>query len=109
MKQEFVSARWMLYEGLHATRVHFSDRDVTLLNTLDYPTLGLPIEQVKAAYRIAYSLLDKIAYFLNDYAKLGMNARQVYFKTVWHENGDFRKGIRASLRDSKNLPLRGLF
>jgi LA2681-like HEPN len=78
MKQEFVSARWMLYEGLHARRVHFSDRDVTLLNTLDYPTLGLPIEQVKAAYRIAYSLLDKIAYFLNDYAKLGMNARQVY-------------------------------
>jgi LA2681-like HEPN len=109
MKQEFVSARWMLYEGLHPRRVHFSDRDVTLLNTLDYPTLGLPIEQVKAAYRIAYSLLDKIAYFLNEYAKLGMSARQVYFKTIWYENGDFRKGLRAALRDSKNLPLRGLF
>lgn len=69
MKQEFVSARWFLYEGLNATVMHFSDRQVALYNTLDYPSYGLAVEKLKAAYRVAYSLLDKIAFFLNDYAK----------------------------------------
>lgn len=109
MKQEFASARWMLYEGLHARRVHLSDRGVALVNTLDYPALSYAVEQVKAAYRIAYSLLDKIAFFLNDYAKLGVPSRRVYFKTIWYENGDFRSGVRASLRTWQNLPFRGLF
>ena len=36
MKQEFVSARWLYYEGVHAQHAHFSDRDVRLSNTLDY-------------------------------------------------------------------------
>jgi hypothetical protein len=57
MKQEYVSARWMLYEGTTAEGPHFSDRDVTLHNTLDYPTYSVAIEKVKAAFRIAYSLL----------------------------------------------------
>ena len=30
MKQEYVSARWMLYEGLTVKVPHFSDRDVLL-------------------------------------------------------------------------------
>jgi len=33
----------------------------------------------------------------------------VYFKTIWYEKAIFGRGVRASLRDSKNLPLRGLF
>jgi hypothetical protein len=110
MKQEFVSARWLLYEGLHAKSVHFSDRHVALYNTLDYPAYGLAIEKVKAAYRIAYSLFDKVAFFLNDYAKLGVDPRQVYFRTIWYENPrDTKSGIRAAFDQSRNLPLRGLF
>jgi hypothetical protein len=35
IKQEYVSARWSLYGGTHSSsRAHFSDRDVTLTNTL---------------------------------------------------------------------------
>jgi hypothetical protein len=110
MKQEFVSARWLLYEGLHAKSAHFSDRHVALYNTLDYPAYGLAIEKVKAADRIAYSLFDKVAFFLNDYAKLGVDPRQVYFRTIWYENPrDTKSGIRNALDQSHNLPLRGLY
>jgi hypothetical protein len=110
MKQEFVSARWLLYEGLHAKSVHSSDRHVALYNTLDYPTYGLAIEKVKAAYRITYSLFDKVAFFLNDYAKLGVDPRQVYFRTIWYENPrDPKSGLRSALDQSRNLPLRGLY
>jgi tetratricopeptide (TPR) repeat protein len=70
LKQEYVSARWTFYEGSLAMRAHFSDRDVKLYNTLDYPVYGLGAERVKIAFRMAYSLFDKIGFFLNGYARL---------------------------------------
>ncbi|NPV20375.1 LA2681 family HEPN domain-containing protein [Bradyrhizobium aeschynomenes] len=110
MKQEFVSARWFLYESMRSDKAHFSDRDVTLYNTLDYPSYGLAVERAKTAYRIAYSLFDKIAYFLNDYAKLGVRLNQVYFRTVWYAGQDARRSvIRDELVKMQNWPLRGLF
>lgn len=109
MKQEYASGRWLLYDGLHSDRVHFSDRRVVLFNTLDYPAYSLAIEKVKAAYRVGYSLLDKIAYFLNDYAGLAIDARNVYFRTVWYENNDLKKGTIRKQFLHRNAPLRGLF
>ncbi|MCK4727472.1 MAG: hypothetical protein KAT27_00975, partial [Desulfobacterales bacterium] len=61
MKQEFVSARYLYYEGISAEEAHFSDKGVLLYNTLDYPSYSLSAEKVKAAFRMAYSLFDKIA------------------------------------------------
>ena len=109
MKQEFASARWLFYEGSNATVTHFSDRQVRLYNTLDYPSYCLAVEKLKAAYRIAYSLLDKTAFFLNDYAKLNIIERQIYFRTIWYENCDRNNPIRSIFERSKNWPLRGLF
>jgi hypothetical protein len=48
MKQEFVSARWLYYAGVHACDPHFSDRDVRLLDTRDDPSYGLAIEKTRA-------------------------------------------------------------
>ncbi|MEI9803514.1 MAG: LA2681 family HEPN domain-containing protein [Pseudolabrys sp.] len=64
MKQEYVSARWMLYEGMQVSAPHFSDKNVTLYNTLDYPSYSLAVERTKSAFRTAYSLFDKIGFFL---------------------------------------------
>ena len=75
LKQEFVTARWLYYDGTRGKGVHFADRDVVLLNTLDYPTYSIAIEKVKAAYRLAYSLFDKIAFFLNAYLDLSWTKR----------------------------------
>jgi hypothetical protein len=47
MKQEFASARWLYYEGVHAHDPHLSDRDVLLFNTLDYPSYGLAVDLVE--------------------------------------------------------------
>jgi hypothetical protein len=108
MKQEYVSARWMLYEGTTQDGPHFSDRDVALHNTLDYPSYSVAVEKVKAAFRIAYSLFDKIAFFINDYEKLGVNAKNVYFRSIWYANQDARNGaLRTEF--TENWPLRGLF
>jgi LA2681-like HEPN len=110
MKQEFVSARWLYYEGKDSTGVHFADREVALYNTLDYPSYSLAVEKIKATYRIAYSLFDKVAFFLNAYLSLRIDATKIYFRSVWYENADPRKRvIRPELERSENWPLRGLY
>jgi tetratricopeptide (TPR) repeat protein len=109
LKQEYVSARYLYYEGVTDDKVHFSDREVTLINTLDYPAYGLAVEKVKVAFRIAYSLLDKVAYFLNDYLGLGILEKRVSFRGLWYKGQDPRGGLRADVHRPDNAPLKGLF
>ncbi len=110
IKQEYVSGRWLLFEGMHSHAAHFSDRDVVLYNTLDYPSYALAVEKVKVAYRVAYSLFDKIAFFLNDYAKLGVTATNIDFRRLWYVGQDARmRVVRPELVQLQNLPLHGLF
>lgn len=85
IKQEFVSARFLCYEGSKFTRMHYSDRGVLLYNTLDYPSYSLATEKMRAAFRLAYSLFDKISFFINDYLHLGHDADRVSFRNVWYE------------------------
>lgn len=107
MKQEYASARFMLYEGLHDTKLHFSDRGVRLFDTLDYPMHSLATERVRTAYRIAYSLLDKVAFLVDHYWKLGKIADRINFKNVWMVEGKPR--LLDRFKDYANWPLRGLF
>ncbi len=109
IKQEFVSARFLLYQGLHFNQPHYSDREVYLYDTLDYPIYSLGIEQIKLAYRSAYSILDKIAYFLNKYFSLGIPKRKVSIRTLWFRDQKRDKGIREEFYNRENWPLRGLY
>jgi hypothetical protein len=109
LKQEFATARWLLYEGLVEGESHFSDGQVLLTNTLDYTAFGLAIEKLKTAFRLAYSLLDKVAYFLNYYLALGIKENQVNFKKIWLEGSDKHPRVRQSLEASRNWSLRGLY
>jgi tetratricopeptide (TPR) repeat protein len=111
IKQEFVSARFLLFEGVAEEQktVHFSDRNVLLYNTLDYPVYCLNIEKVKAAFLSAYSALDKIAFLLNQYFKLGIPERKVSFRNVWYATGGKSPILRSEFMTSPNWPLRGLF
>ncbi|MGP0058553.1 MAG: LA2681 family HEPN domain-containing protein [Beijerinckiaceae bacterium] len=107
MKQEFVSSRWLYYEATHEAKPHFSDRDVLLYNTLDYPAYGLAIEKLKMAFRSTYSLFDKIAFFLNHYMDLGVKPKRVNFRSIWREKDG--APIRAQFEGSENWPFRGLY
>ena len=110
LKQEFVSARWLLFEALQGDESHFSDKDVLLYNTLEYPMYGLSVEKMRSAYRVAYSLLDKTAYFLNHYFALGHPDRTVNFRNVWYQPKTMgQKVLHDELAGRENWPLRGLF
>lgn len=109
LKQEFVSARFLFYEALNADEPHFSDRDVTLMDTLDYSVYSLTLEQVKITFRMCYSLFDKIAYFINLYLKLGQDSNRVNFRNVWYKNLLKKNGLDSNLKTTKNWAMRGLF
>jgi tetratricopeptide (TPR) repeat protein len=109
LKQEYASARYLLYEGTSATTPHFSDKGVLLINTLDYPCYSLAVEKVKIAFRLAYSLLDKIAFFLNHYLALGIPERRVSFRSFWYAGQERQRGLRPEFDACDNWPLRGLF
>jgi hypothetical protein len=53
----------------------------------------------------AYSLLDKIAGFLNAYLELGIPVEEVTVRKVWNE----KRRLRQVFEDRPNLPLRGLY
>lgn len=107
LKQEFVSARWLYFEALSSDDVHHSDLGVYLYNTLDYPTYGLAVEKLKISFRVTYSILDKIAYFLNRYLGLGIAEYDVSFRSIWKQRRSTT--VRQEFNASKNWPLRGLY
>lgn len=107
MKQEYVSARYMLFEGTSSVRIHFSDRGVSLIDTLDYPLYSLASERIRTAFRIAYSLLDKVAFLVNYYWVLGKSPERISFKNVWMIERKAR--LLPQFEERDNLPLRGLF
>lgn len=109
IKQEFVTSRLLLYRGIHADDVHFADRDVTLVNTLDYPVYSIAAEEIKLAYRSLYSIFDKLAFFLNDYLELGIPERHIFFKTLWYTHRQPQRGVRPELVARHNTALRALF
>lgn len=109
MKQEYVSARYLLYGGLQADEPHFADRDVHLENTLDYPVYSFNAEQVRIAMRIAYSLFDKVATFLQHYFDLDyIESHKVDFGNVWYKSQG-KNALAPEFDSRKNWPLRGLF
>lgn len=109
IKQEYVSARYLYYEGITQFKPHFSDKNVLLINTLDYPSYSLSIEKIKASFRIIYGLYDKMAFLLNYYFELKIEPKKIKFKTFWYEKRRKDNGIRCELTKNKNWPLWGLY
>jgi len=109
LKQEFVSARFHLFEALRGSTPHFSDRNVLLWDTLDHPSYSLAAERLRGAFRTFYGLFDKLAFFLNCYLKLGIANRDVSFRRLWYVDGKSKNGLRPEIVKRKNWSLRGLY
>lgn len=78
LKEEFIYARFLCYEGTEKmAETHYADRDVLLsLANYDYVNYSIRLEQLKSAFRISYSLFDQIAFMINEFWRLGLVERQ---------------------------------
>lgn len=107
IKQDYVTARFLLilsrFKGLNLS---FVDKRVKIINTLDYSMHNIYIQLVKTSFKIFYDILDKIAFFINDYLELGIPEKNINFRWVWYTR---KKVIRKKIEDTKNLSLNALF
>jgi hypothetical protein len=109
IKQGYVTARFMLYDGMTSKTPHFADHNVALVNTLSYAAHSLCLEKVRIAFRMAYSMFDKMAFLVNAYLELGIRPHRVNFRRLWFENEDQRNDVKPLFHRRENHPLRGLF
>ena len=114
LKQEYVSARYRLYRAIHQPDPDFLMREVLMLDsgegTGEGQALGHYSEDLKAAFRSAYSIFDKVGLFLNDYFEVGLPPGQVNFRRVWSEKpGRGVPQIRSRFSGNRNWLLRGLY
>ena len=85
-------------------------RDVLMLNGDGYQVLGHCTEDLRSAFRSAYSIFDKIGLFLNDYFQVGLKPREINFRKIWVEKPiGSSVSLRSILKDRPNWPLRGLY
>ncbi len=111
IKQQFISSRYLYYSYLQQKddfEKHYSDEGIHLMNTFDYSIYGYKYEILKIVYKNLYSILDKTAFFLNEYLQLGVNIRNIAFHTIWYEDKQ-KQTINSKIESLNNNPLRGLY
>lgn len=111
IKQEYVTARYFLYESMNIKKGHFSDKGNLQMDMLDYSIYSFGSEKTKIAFRVCYSILDKIGYLLNDYLKLGFKPDRVSFRKIWYDYNSKGKliGLSKKVTSTQNWAFRGLY
>ena len=104
IKQEFISACLLLFEGLFPPCNHYADKDVLLFKHDHGELVGVNFEKQKASFRLSYSVLDKIAVFLNEYLDLRKKPKRVSISRLWFKDGKLHSRLPVD-----NFRLRGLY
>ena len=107
IKQEFSSARYFIYRGISDDTSHFADKNNAIVNTMDMSEYSHNIEMLKSGFRMCYSILDKIALFVNSYFKIGVKIERVSFSKIWYKKNGI--DLKDEFINSKNWLLRGLY
>lgn len=98
IKMSYVSSRLYLILSQHAySNLEFIDNTVSLVNTLSYESQNINTQLLKDAFSNFYNILDKIAYFINDYCKLGIRERGINFKSIWYSECNDNKILLRDL------------
>lgn len=109
LNQEFACARQLCFEALKSFQ---NDCEATSGNSIlaipESACNDLSIEKLKITFRMAYSLFDKIAFFLKQYLQLPVSQQRVNFRTMWYPEGRKANGLQPKLLRSANWPLMGL-
>lgn len=111
-KQEYIFARYQYYCSLKfQDEPLYADKETYLLNFGDYPQYSIRIEMLKSSFKLLYSLLDKVAYFINSYFDLGISERDVSFHNIWLKEKKGRCGYKYKniLNPNENFALASIY
>lgn len=108
IKERYAVSRLLLFEASDPpVATQNFDALTFYTDNLDYGVYGVRVGKLKLAFEGAYNILDKIAFFANDYLALGIREKGVNFSSIWRES----KGstIRPALLKLANRHLFGLY
>jgi hypothetical protein len=93
IKQEYNAARYLWYHLtvlndplLEELKEHFSDKELDIIPLNDTADYSLRENLLRTAFKTAYSVFDRVAYFMNEYFSIGLIGRNVSFKNIWKES-----------------------
>ncbi|MBC3887606.1 hypothetical protein GH810_04710 [Acetobacterium paludosum] len=100
MKQTFIYCRLLMYEVITEELVdpHYGDLNTFIFSEDTNIKYSIKMEKLKNVFRLAYSVYDKIAFFINVYFELNMAEKRVSIKSIW-------KPIREKLNSVSRSPL----
>lgn len=95
IKQECIAARFLLFAyRCHAPDLSFVDSG-TFLPSVEHRKGQIYAQFLIFSFRAAYSVLDKIGHFLNDFCRLGDKSDSVRFQEdLFLKKGSLREGLR---------------
>lgn len=110
IKQEYVYARYLCYKFQSTTdEPHYADKETFLVNLYDYPQYSIRVEDGKTAFRLLYSLFDKVSFLANCYWKLGIKEHDVSFYSIWkNQSGGKNKYQHKSIDTKNNIALESI-
>lgn len=108
IKQDYITTRFLLFLSRYKD-LDFSvaDKNVTLINILDYSKYTINVQLLKFAFKNLYDILDKIAFFIEDYIDLGMGKKSINFMKIWYDQKS--KDIPENIRNTNNPSLNAIF
>lgn len=107
LKQEYITYRYLLFEGIYNKTFKFYDKETSITNDYDYNIYNINVEKIKLAFRGFYSIFDKIANFIFEYFINIETKKNIDFRNVWLEEKS--KKLNDLFNQTENLALRGLF
>lgn len=109
IKQDYITARFLLILSRYQKiNLDFVDKNVGIVNTLDYDTYNVYVQLLKFSFKNLFDILDKIAFFINDYLELGINEGWVNFSNIWYSDKKKNK-IYENILKTENPNLNALF
>lgn len=111
LRNEYTYARFLIFQAseIKSEAQHFYNKTYPHVYDTLHAIDNLKTSQMKSAFRILYSIFDKISYFLAKYLDLKMNDYKISFSTVFREKSNKNVIPRYELKDSKNYFLHALF
>lgn len=86
----------------------FLDR-VLKVGTFPHRVYDLQTELLKVCFKSFYSILDQLAFILNEYLKLGEDTNKISFNNIWYVKRQVDQGVRPEFINTKSKALNGLF
>lgn len=107
LRNEFTYARFLIFQAseLKEESEHFYNKTYPHVYDTLHAVDNLKTSHMKSAFRILYSIFDKISYFLAKYLNLALEDHKISFSGIFYKSGT----IHPKFKTSENHFLHALF